>query len=471
MPEFTIKEVRLPELHLPEIKRDDIVRSLSGVRLPEVDLAKARRTTIKVPAVSVTGADVGKVLAAGAALARFVTPDTDSRRLARQAVRSAHSVAHRSNRPAASTPVAVAAGDRRHRRHRPRRLGRAPAAWRARSDPDGLARRPGPDRRPSQRQRHDGNGGPCADRARRRRPMPTRWTERPTSRRSPVRAGRVGRRLDEPGVRGDQHARLTARIAARRPARTTRRSFRCPGGSYNRVMSMHAAIATRARSPRRVNRVRPDGRANRPQPRPPAALPRLLRLQRGRIRHLDRVPRVRLRAHWTGFRRCHRRPPADPVRALPRPRLPRSATGTRGSVCSRLVTSCTVSGWPWPPRPWSPVRRCRSWLRLRRSAARRWSWSGRHRRRMLPSLSQTPDELTAANGAAGIVEGAGILVGPLVAAVALASGGPPLVVVLAAAALLAAGILIAQVGGTSRPIARVATEAVGPATSRPPRPR
>jgi hypothetical protein len=37
MPEFTVKEVRLPELHLPEIKRDDMVRSLSGVRLPDVD--------------------------------------------------------------------------------------------------------------------------------------------------------------------------------------------------------------------------------------------------------------------------------------------------------------------------------------------------------------------------------------------------------------------------------------------------
>jgi hypothetical protein len=74
MPEFTTKEVRLPELHLPEIKRDEIVRSLSGIRLPEVDLAKARRTSIKVPAVTVTSSDVGKVLAAGAALARFVRP-------------------------------------------------------------------------------------------------------------------------------------------------------------------------------------------------------------------------------------------------------------------------------------------------------------------------------------------------------------------------------------------------------------
>lgn len=74
MPEFTLKEVRLPELHLPEIKRDDIVRSLSGVRLPDVDLAKARTAKIKVPAIALTSADVGKLVAAGAAVARFVRP-------------------------------------------------------------------------------------------------------------------------------------------------------------------------------------------------------------------------------------------------------------------------------------------------------------------------------------------------------------------------------------------------------------
>ena len=74
MPEFTVKEVRLPELHLPEIKRDEIVRSLSGVRLPDVDLARARRATLKVPAVSVSTSDMGRLLAAAAALARFVRP-------------------------------------------------------------------------------------------------------------------------------------------------------------------------------------------------------------------------------------------------------------------------------------------------------------------------------------------------------------------------------------------------------------
>jgi hypothetical protein len=79
MPEFTVKEVRLPELHLPEIKREDIVRSLSGVRLPEVDLAKAPGRLkvpagIKMPAVSLNSGDVAKLMAAAAAVARFTRP-------------------------------------------------------------------------------------------------------------------------------------------------------------------------------------------------------------------------------------------------------------------------------------------------------------------------------------------------------------------------------------------------------------
>ena len=81
MPEFTVKEVRLPELHLPEIKREDIVRSLSGVRMPEVDLGKARPTKIKVPAVMLTTSDVGKLVAAGAAVARLARPKSRRSRM------------------------------------------------------------------------------------------------------------------------------------------------------------------------------------------------------------------------------------------------------------------------------------------------------------------------------------------------------------------------------------------------------
>jgi hypothetical protein len=74
MPEFTVKEVRLPELHLPEIKRDEIVRTLSGVRLPDVDLAKARRASMKVPAVAVSRDDIGRIVAGAAAIARLTRP-------------------------------------------------------------------------------------------------------------------------------------------------------------------------------------------------------------------------------------------------------------------------------------------------------------------------------------------------------------------------------------------------------------
>jgi hypothetical protein len=79
MPEFSVKEVRLPEvrrpeLHLPEIKRDEIVRLLSGVHLPEVGLARARRAGIKAPAVTLTGADLAKLAAATVAVARYLRP-------------------------------------------------------------------------------------------------------------------------------------------------------------------------------------------------------------------------------------------------------------------------------------------------------------------------------------------------------------------------------------------------------------
>lgn len=95
MPEFTVKEIHLPELHLPEIKREDIVRSLSGVRLPDVDLAKAAPPRIKLPAgirmpnINLNSADVARLMAAAAAVARFTRP-TSARKglLARRFSRS-----------------------------------------------------------------------------------------------------------------------------------------------------------------------------------------------------------------------------------------------------------------------------------------------------------------------------------------------------------------------------------------------
>lgn len=59
---------------------------------------------------------------------------------------------------------------------------------------------------------------------------------------------------------------------------------------------------------------------------------------------------------------------------------------------------------------------------------------------LLPSLSRTPDQLTAANGAAGVVEGAGVLIGPLLAAV-LVQAHIGIVFLMAAAGLAVAALM------------------------------
>jgi hypothetical protein len=83
MPEFTVKEVRLPELHLPEIKRAEIVRALSGVHVPEVDLTRIERRKL-VPSLGLAALgwrqrglpqiDLGKLIAAAVAASRFIRP-------------------------------------------------------------------------------------------------------------------------------------------------------------------------------------------------------------------------------------------------------------------------------------------------------------------------------------------------------------------------------------------------------------
>jgi MFS family permease len=59
---------------------------------------------------------------------------------------------------------------------------------------------------------------------------------------------------------------------------------------------------------------------------------------------------------------------------------------------------------------------------------------------LLPSLSRAPEELTAANGAAGVVEGAGVLAGPLLAAAVLTTSAVSTVFILAAGALVLAAL-------------------------------
>ena len=70
---------------------------------------------------------------------------------------------------------------------------------------------------------------------------------------------------------------------------------------------------------------------------------------------------------------------------------------------------------------------------------------------MLPSLSRTPAELTAANVAAGSIENTAILVGPAVAGVVLQGFGPAPVFIGAAAVSLAGAVLVAGLPRTVAP--------------------
>jgi MFS family permease len=82
---------------------------------------------------------------------------------------------------------------------------------------------------------------------------------------------------------------------------------------------------------------------------------------------------------------------------------------------------------------------------------------------LLPALSHTPEELTAANGVSGMVEGAGVLLGPLLAAAILVAGSPGLVFVAGGLACAAAALLVAALARTGLPRSvRPETDASGP---------
>jgi len=77
---------------------------------------------------------------------------------------------------------------------------------------------------------------------------------------------------------------------------------------------------------------------------------------------------------------------------------------------------------------------------------------------LLPLLARTPEELTAANGLSGSVEGAGVLLGPLAAAAILVAGSPGTVFVVGAVGALVATLLVARLpaGRSSAVMAHVA---------------
>ena len=67
MPELPVKEARMPELHLPEINRDDIVRTLSEITSD----ADCPTVEIDWPKSTCPIVDLGKAVAGAAAAAHI----------------------------------------------------------------------------------------------------------------------------------------------------------------------------------------------------------------------------------------------------------------------------------------------------------------------------------------------------------------------------------------------------------------
>jgi hypothetical protein len=73
MPELPVKEVRPSELHLPEIKREEIVRALSDIRMPDVKMPEVDLSKIERPNVDQATRSLGR-MAAAAAVALHLVP-------------------------------------------------------------------------------------------------------------------------------------------------------------------------------------------------------------------------------------------------------------------------------------------------------------------------------------------------------------------------------------------------------------
>ena len=81
---------------------------------------------------------------------------------------------------------------------------------------------------------------------------------------------------------------------------------------------------------------------------------------------------------------------------------------------------------------------------------------------MLPLVARSPQELVAANVAAGVVEGAALLVGPVLAAVLLLLGGPPAALGLAFTVALLGSVVVAGVHSPSDPSVVLRQASEGP---------
>lgn len=91
MPELPVKGGRLPELRLPEISRDEIIRSFSEIRRPDMDLSHVDWPKVDLPHVDWpkvdlshiewTREDLDKAILGLATATRLVRPAVRSRRL------------------------------------------------------------------------------------------------------------------------------------------------------------------------------------------------------------------------------------------------------------------------------------------------------------------------------------------------------------------------------------------------------
>jgi hypothetical protein len=91
MPELPVKEGRLPELRLPEISRDEIIRSFSEIRRPDMDLSHVEWPKVDfshvewpkvdLPHIEWTREDLDKAILGLAVATRLVRPAVRSRRL------------------------------------------------------------------------------------------------------------------------------------------------------------------------------------------------------------------------------------------------------------------------------------------------------------------------------------------------------------------------------------------------------
>jgi hypothetical protein len=80
VPELPVKEIRPAELHLPEIKREQIVRALSEIHLPTIEIPDGL-SKIDWRAIDPSSIDVGKAVAGVVAATRLGKPMIRTSRL------------------------------------------------------------------------------------------------------------------------------------------------------------------------------------------------------------------------------------------------------------------------------------------------------------------------------------------------------------------------------------------------------